>query len=84
MSVTVDAVKELAIAAMQAKYGEEAGKAYGFLMFGGFGVPGSVERARLAASANAEAMTSWAPGVGYTEGTRGRRADRFQSTERVI
>lgn len=50
MPVSTDAVKELAIAAMKGRFGEDIGKAYGFLMFGGFGIPG----ATLAARADAE------------------------------
>lgn len=41
--------KELAISAMRAKYGDEFGKAYGFVMFSGYGIPGLVDGATLAA-----------------------------------
>ena len=52
MPVTVDAIKELAIRGMKAKFGDSVGTAYGFLMFGGFGVPGLVDGATLVATAN--------------------------------
>src|ERR1700744_6321559 len=55
MPVTVDALKDLATKALQAKYGDSIGKAYGFLLFGGYGVPGLADGAQLAARANAEA-----------------------------
>jgi len=55
MPVTVDAIKKLAISAIALKYGNELANAYGLLMFGGFGVPGLVDGATLAAQANADA-----------------------------
>jgi CRP-like cAMP-binding protein len=53
MSVSNDVIKDLTISAMQEKYGIPFGKAYGLLMFGGFGIPGLIDAAALAASANA-------------------------------
>src|SRR6185436_18628015 len=55
MSVSADVIKELAISAMKQKHGAALGAAYGFLMFGGIGVPGLVDGATLAARGNAEA-----------------------------
>ena len=57
MPVTVDAIKDLSIRGMKAKFGDSVGTAYGFLMFGGFGVPGLVDGATLVATAktNSEA-----------------------------
>jgi len=52
MPVTVDVIKELSIRGMKAKFGDSVGTAYGFLMFGGFGVPGLVDGATLVATAN--------------------------------
>jgi len=52
MPVTVDAIKDLSIRGMKAKFGDSVGTAYGFLMFGGFGVPGLVDGATLVATAN--------------------------------
>jgi hypothetical protein len=50
MGVTVDALKESAKQAIIAKFGPEIGAGYGFLMFGGYGVPGLVDDAKLTAA----------------------------------
>ncbi|QWR77922.1 hypothetical protein [Candidatus Magnetomonas plexicatena] len=53
MSISSDMIKELAIRAMKEKTGsEDMAKAFGFLMFGGFGVPGVVDGAKLASAAD--------------------------------
>ena len=55
MSVTVDALKDLATSAMVDTYGASIGNAYAFLMFGGYGVPGVVDGATLAVKADSTA-----------------------------